>query len=122
MPSSLRAADAIGTPQINSADIALARRHAPVIQFCDNEPFLPSKVGISVLNAPGRSPSSELEIAFEAGVAKGIFKTQDVPEATRAVWVLCRSVADWYKPKGPKSPAELAAAYVQFALALVGGK
>jgi AcrR family transcriptional regulator len=59
---------------------------------------------------------------IEAGVAKGAFKTTDVPEATRAVWVLCRSVADWYTPKGPKSPAELATAYIAFSLALVGGK
>ncbi|MDP3137915.1 MAG: TetR/AcrR family transcriptional regulator [Burkholderiaceae bacterium] len=58
---------------------------------------------------------------IENGVASGEFRTQDVPEATRAVWVLCRSVADWYAPKGPKSPAELARAYVGFALALVGG-
>ncbi|MGB3338820.1 MAG: HAD family hydrolase [Devosia sp.] len=55
-----------------SAEIELARRLAPVIRFCDNEPFLPSKVGISVLDAPGRSPSTGLDIAFEAGVAKVI--------------------------------------------------
>lgn len=55
-----------------SADIALARRLAPVIRFADNEPFLPSHVGISVLTAAGRSPSSRLEIGFEAGVSKVI--------------------------------------------------
>ena len=54
------------------ADIELARRLAPVIRFCDNEPFLPGKVGISVLDAPGRSPSTGLDIAFEAGVARVI--------------------------------------------------
>lgn len=55
-----------------SADIALARRLAPVIRFCDNEPFLPSKVGISILSAAGRSPSSPLDISFGPGVAKVI--------------------------------------------------
>lgn len=55
-----------------SADIALARRLAPVIRFCDNEPFLPSRVGITVLDAPARSPSTGLPIAFEPGVAKVI--------------------------------------------------
>lgn len=54
------------------ADIELARRLAPVIRFCDNEPFLPGKVGISVLDAPGRSPSAGLDIGFEAGVARVI--------------------------------------------------
>jgi phosphoglycolate phosphatase-like HAD superfamily hydrolase len=61
------------TPRsVTQADIALARRLAPIIRFADNEPFLPSHVGISVLDAAGRSPSSRLEIGFEAGVAKVI--------------------------------------------------
>jgi FMN phosphatase YigB (HAD superfamily) len=58
--------------QVTSADLALARRLAPVIRFADNEPFLPSHVGISVLEAPGPSPSSRLDIGFEAAVAKVI--------------------------------------------------
>lgn len=57
---------------VTSADIALARRLAPVIRFGDNEPFLPSHVGITVLDAPGRSPSCRLDIGFDAGVAKVI--------------------------------------------------
>ncbi len=57
---------------VTAADITLARRLAPAVLFGDNEPFLPSHVGISVLDAPGRSPSSRLEIEFEAGVAKVI--------------------------------------------------
>ena len=60
------------TRTATSADIELARRLAPVIRFCDNEPFLPSHVGISVLDAPGRSPSSAVDISFEAGVARVI--------------------------------------------------
>lgn len=55
-----------------SAEIELARRLAPVIRFSDNEPFLPGKVGIALLDAPGRSPSTGLDIAFEPGVAKVI--------------------------------------------------
>ena len=54
------------------ADLELARRLAPVIRFCDNEPFLPGRVGIAVLDAPGRSPSTELEITFEPEVARVI--------------------------------------------------
>ncbi|MHA6731108.1 HAD family hydrolase [Devosia sp. A369] len=52
------------------ADIALARRLAPVLRFCDNEPFLPSRVGVSVLTAAGQSPSALFDISFEPGVAK----------------------------------------------------
>lgn len=53
-----------------TAEIELARRLAPVIRFCDNEPFLPGRVGISVLTEPCRSPSSALDITFGPGIAK----------------------------------------------------
>ncbi|WP_338722704.1 HAD family hydrolase [Devosia sp. XK-2] len=52
----------------SAAQLALARDLAPVILFSDNEPFLPSRVGVSVLDAPGPSPSTGLDIAFESGV------------------------------------------------------
>ena len=54
-----------------------------------------------------------------AAQEQGQFLVQDAQEVTRAVWVLCRSVADWYGQKGPKSPAEIARTYVNFCLALV---
>lgn len=72
MPSSLRAADVESTAQLSDADLALAKRHAPIIQFCDNEPFLPSRVGVSVLTEAGQSPSAPLAITFDAGVTKVI--------------------------------------------------
>jgi phosphoglycolate phosphatase-like HAD superfamily hydrolase len=53
-------------------DLALAQKLAPIIQFSDNEPFLPSRVGISVFTAQGTSPSTGLEITIEPGVAKVI--------------------------------------------------
>lgn len=59
-------------PSPNQAEIELARRLAPVIRFSDNEPFLPSRVGITVLAAPGRSPSAALDITFGPGIAKVI--------------------------------------------------
>ncbi|WP_200940218.1 HAD family hydrolase [Devosia sp. Root436] len=64
MPQSTRPA--------TSAEIDLARRLAPVVRFCDNEPFLPSRVGVTVLDTPARSPSTGIPIVFEAGVAKVI--------------------------------------------------
>jgi len=57
---------------LTDADRALAGRLAPVIRFADNEPFLPSKVGITVLSEPRQSPSAELRIIFGPGVARVI--------------------------------------------------
>ena len=54
------------------SDLDLARRVAPVIRFAANEPFLPSKVGITVIDQPGVSPSAPLDITFGPGVAKVI--------------------------------------------------
>ena len=51
-----------------------------------------------------------------------IFRTTDVREATRAVWVMCRGVADWYVKDGPKTPEEIALTYVNFALAVVSDR
>ena len=59
-----------GETGTSPADIDLARRLAPVIRFCDNEPFLPSRAGITVLTSPGRSPSAPLEINFDPGARK----------------------------------------------------
>jgi AcrR family transcriptional regulator len=50
---------------------------------------------------------------------QGSFMTDDPREATRAVLVLCRGVADWFSPDGEYTPEQIAAKYVQFALALV---
>lgn len=55
---------------LTDADRALAARLAPVIRFADNEPFLPTRVGITVLDAPRQSPSAELQITFGPGVAR----------------------------------------------------
>lgn len=60
------------SPAVTAAELALSRRLAPVIRFCDNEPFLPTRVGISVLMRPAHSPSASINIIFEPGVAKVI--------------------------------------------------
>lgn len=57
---------------LTDADLALAAEVAPVICFAANEPFLPSKVGITVLTEPRQSPSAELAITFGPGVARVI--------------------------------------------------
>jgi putative hydrolase of the HAD superfamily len=40
-------------------DLALARRHSPIIWFDDAEPFLPQAVGYAVLRQPMHSPTFE---------------------------------------------------------------
>lgn len=51
-------------------DLALARRLAPVLRFVGNEPFLPSRVGVTILHEAGRSPSAPLDIAFAPGATQ----------------------------------------------------
>lgn len=61
------------SPALSStAGLALAHRLAPMLLFSDNEPFLPSRVGVTVMDRPGRSPSAPLDIAFEPGVERVI--------------------------------------------------
>jgi len=57
---------------LTDANRALAGRVAPIIRFADNEPFLPHKIGITVLTEPRQSPSAELQITFGPGVARVI--------------------------------------------------
>lgn len=55
---------------LTDADRTLAGAIAPVIRFVDNEPFLPTRVGITVLTEPRQSPSAELQITFGPDVAR----------------------------------------------------
>lgn len=72
MPSSSSIAEIATFLPPTEDEMALARRLAPIVRFCDNEPFLPSRVGVSVLHEPARSPSAPLQISFEPGVARVI--------------------------------------------------
>lgn len=82
------------------------------------------------LEEPYRSRHIELRDRLEALVTTevnrakklGQFETASPREAARAAVVLCRSVAEWYRPEGPLTPRQLAKRYVQFCLALVGNK
>src|SRR5687768_10197278 len=60
-------------PSLNTDDLTLARRYAPVVLFDGSEPFLPSRVGYTLFREPAPSPSfpryvrpePPLEIAIE---------------------------------------------------------
>ncbi|EHR50777.1 transcriptional regulator [Saccharomonospora marina XMU15] len=58
----------------------------------------------------------------QAGVRDGVF-TATVPEETaRAVLGMCQSIARWYRPDGPLSPADVARRYIDIALLTVGAR
>ena len=54
-----------------SADLALARRYAPIVRFDDHEPFVPSIAGYTVFHRSGASPSFPryVEVAAPAALA-----------------------------------------------------
>ena len=70
--------DAPHAPGRIDPDLALARRHAPVIWFDDAEPFLPQAVGYAVLRRPTHSPTFErflhLERARRARTAAAVIE------------------------------------------------
>lgn len=54
------------------------------------------------------------------GVAEGMFDVDDPRAAARALAGLCNAIATWYQPDGSRSPQQIAADYVDFALRIVG--
>lgn len=61
-----------------------------------------------------------LQQVVDDGVEAGVFRAANPRGATRAVLVLCRGVAEWYRPSGEQSPEEIATEYVAYSCALVG--
>lgn len=53
------------------------------------------------------------------GVERGAFLTPYPVEASRAIVTMTTAVANWFRPKGPLSPAEVADRYAILALAQV---
>lgn len=58
--------------------------------------------------------------AIDTGCRTGAFTTQVPDSARRAIFSMCQGVASWYRPDGPRTPAETAQDYVTIALAAVG--
>ncbi|HEX6288427.1 MAG TPA: glycerophosphodiester phosphodiesterase family protein [Herpetosiphonaceae bacterium] len=53
-------------PASHVADLALARRHAPIVRFDAREPFLPSIVGYTVFHESAASPSFPRYVQVDA--------------------------------------------------------
>jgi hypothetical protein len=56
----------------------------------------------------------------DAGAASGEFATPHPREASRAIITMCTSMANWYHPDGPMTPADLATKYCAVARMSVG--
>jgi AcrR family transcriptional regulator len=54
------------------------------------------------------------------GAEQGIFAAPEPAETARALLGMCQSIARWYNPEGPLSPADVAARYVDIATRTVG--
>lgn len=60
-----------------------------------------------------------LEQIIYHGCDEGIFQTPYPRQATTAIITMCTSIAQWFKPGGELTPAELATRYQTFALNIV---
>jgi AcrR family transcriptional regulator/DNA-binding transcriptional regulator YdaS (Cro superfamily) len=55
----------------------------------------------------------------EAAVEQGRFASRRPHEASRAVVTMCTAIAQWFQPRGPLTPEQIAEHYVEFALDLM---
>lgn len=58
--------------------------------------------------------------AVEEGIEEGSFTTDYPSDAARAVLTMCLGIANWYDPRGPLGPDDVADRYTSFALGIVG--
>jgi AcrR family transcriptional regulator len=59
-------------------------------------------------------------VELENGCATREFDTPDPREAVRAIFGMLRTIADWYRPGGPKDAETVAGEYTGFALRIAG--
>jgi putative hydrolase of the HAD superfamily len=52
---------------IDPEELKFARRHAPILRIDRREPFLPSRVGVTVFREPGESPSFPRAVVIPPG-------------------------------------------------------
>lgn len=94
--------------------------YAPEAKVADNE--------LSALGEKSRKPILALRDQYESllrellqtGVAQGVFDETNIKLASIAILTMCTAVTVWYQPDGPLSTEEIARAYIQFVLRMVG--
>jgi AcrR family transcriptional regulator len=63
---------------------------------------------------------ARFDAALVAGLEQGVFTTRDPADARRSIIAMCNSVAQWYDPKGKRTPEDVQEAFVRLAMAMVG--
>jgi AcrR family transcriptional regulator len=61
-----------------------------------------------------------VDAEVDQAIAERRFATPHPHEASRAVVTMCTAIPQWYRPKGPLTPEQIADRYVEFALRLMG--
>lgn len=67
-----------------------------------------------------RALAELMRSVIQRGADQGVFVADDVTETTRALLGMLQAIARWYDVTGPLGPADLAARYVGFSLAIAG--
>ena len=94
--------------------------YAPEAKVADNE--------LAALGEENRKPVLALRDRYESllrellqvGVEQGVFDDINIKLASLAILTMCTAVTIWYQPHGPMSTDEIAQAYTQFVLRMVG--
>jgi AcrR family transcriptional regulator len=60
-----------------------------------------------------------VEDCLKQGCATGEFRIESISMTRTAIIALCRSVLEWYSPRGPLTPQEIGEYYATLALAMV---
>ncbi|UGT55089.1 TetR/AcrR family transcriptional regulator [Nocardia asteroides] len=97
--------------------IVLCSAHHPDLAFLDSERRSLTPENLSRYLEYRDRIDRRLEAAIEDGSAAGVFATPVPREARRAILSMAQGIASWFRPGGPKSPAETASDYVRISLA-----
>lgn len=63
-----------------------------------------------------------LDDAIDRAIVDGFLHSRHPRAAGRAIATMCTSLPQWFRPEGPLTPSQIATAYVEFALLILGDK
>lgn len=123
MRAALLAADSEPTQQLAAIVRAHVLAHAeyPMLAVVANAEMhaLPAEFAAPILEVRRNSELQLLDVV-RRGVELGVFKIADAALACMAISAMGLRVANWYAPGNPNTPEQIADAYAQFALRIVG--
>jgi AcrR family transcriptional regulator len=94
--------------------------HAPEAAVADNELGGLSEENRASVVVQRDEYEAILRELLQEGVEKSAFAETENRLASIAILTMCTAVASWYRPDGPLSPEEVAAAYTRFVLRMIG--